>query len=257
MPPVIVENVVAVPPRDWGEIAADRVINSGPGDATSAGEAEREDAEVQAAKDARFISAFSPDDIPGAEQSAACMDVAALQSQLEQLQDATKRSVAAEVESAIEGGACLVDEAGRDRILEICRGIRQSATKLSHHERQNKLQRELQKAALGQHNWQSEANDAQVLSELVCPRDAKPLSLWDWQVWTQARPTLWRYGDAGNLDPKRTDAPLLAHEWITAMCIHENKRCALVDDAMPFRVCREDQELEVNRFAGDWRHFSG
>ena len=112
-------NVVAVPPRDWGEIAADRVINSGPGDATSAGEAEREDAEVQAAKDARLISAFSPDDIPGAEQSAACTDVAALQSKLEQLQDATKRSIVVEVESAIKGGACLVDEAGRDRILEI------------------------------------------------------------------------------------------------------------------------------------------
>ena len=173
------------------------------------------------------------------------------------MQDATKRSIAVEVESAIEGGACLVDEAGRDRILEICRGIRQSATKLSHHQRQKKLQRELQKAALGQQDWQSEANDAQVLSELVCPRDAKPLSLWDWQVWSQARPTLWRYGDAGNLDPKRTDAPLLTHEWITAMCIREEKKCALEDDAMPFQVCREDQELEVNRFAGDWRHISG
>ena len=253
--PVIVVNEVAMPPPDQdGEdaIAADRVVARRPGDATSAGEAEREDAEVRAVKDARFISAFSPDDIPGAEQSSACMDVAALQSQLEQLQDATKRSIAAEVESAIEGGACLVDEAGRDRILEICRGIRQSATKLSHHQRQKKLQRELQKAALGQQDWQSEANDAQVLSELVCPRDAKPLSLWDWQVWSQARPTLWRYGDAGNLDPKRTDAPLLAHEWITAMCIREEMEYALEDDAVTFWVCREDQELEVNRFGGGW-----
>jgi hypothetical protein len=27
----------------------------------------------------------------------------------------------------------------------------------------------------------------------------------------------WRYADAGNLDPKRADAPLLTHEWITTM----------------------------------------
>ena len=67
--PVIVVNEVAMPPPDQdGEdaIAADRVVARRPGDATSAGEAEREDAEVRAVKDARFISAFSPDDIPGA-----------------------------------------------------------------------------------------------------------------------------------------------------------------------------------------------
>ena len=57
-----------------------------------------------------------------------------------------------------------------------------------------------------------------MLAELVVPTDRTPLSLWDWRVWSQARPTLWCYGDAGNLDPKRVDAPLLTHEWITAMC---------------------------------------
>ena len=46
--------------------------------------------------------------------------------------------------------------------------------------------------------------------------------------------------------------PLLAHEWNTATCIREEMEYALEDDAVPFRVCREDQELEVNRFAGDW-----
>ena len=46
--------------------------------------------------------------------------------------------------------------------------------------------------------------------------------------------------------------PLLSHEWITATCIREEMEYALEDDAVTFWVCREDQELEVNRFAGDW-----
>ena len=46
--------------------------------------------------------------------------------------------------------------------------------------------------------------------------------------------------------------PLLSHEWITATCIREEMEYALEDDAVTFWVCREDQELEVNRFGGDW-----
>ena len=46
--------------------------------------------------------------------------------------------------------------------------------------------------------------------------------------------------------------PLLSHAWITATCIREEMEYALEDDAVTFWVCREDQELEVNRFAGDW-----
>ena len=134
-----------------------------------------------------------------------------MQHQLEEIQGATKRSIAAEVESAIEGGARLVDEAGRERLMEMCKDLRKHAQRLSQPERLAKLQAELQKAALGH----------EAMSELICPRGDKPLSLWDWSAWAQARPTLWRYGDAGNLDPRRTSAPLLTREWITAMCIRE------------------------------------
>ena len=171
---------------------------------------------------ARFISAFCPDDIPGAGQSSACLEVAALQNQLDDIASATKRSIAAEVESAIEGGACLVDEAGRERILEHCRALRKSAAKLSLPERQHKIQAELQRSAVGDCKrvdplQPSSQGGSGMLAELVVPTDRTPLSLWDWRVWSQARPTLWCYGDAGNLDPKRVDAPLLTHEWITAM----------------------------------------
>ena len=78
-------------------------------------------------------------------------------------------------------------------------------------------------ASKGLDPLQQDGAEAQpkVLAELACPTDRTPLSLWDWRIWTQARPTLWAYGDAGNLDPRREDAPLLTHEWITAMCIRE------------------------------------
>jgi hypothetical protein len=130
VPQMIVDSVVAVPhdPEAGGDDdPAGRVVASGPGEATAAGAAERADADVEAAKTQRFISAFCPEENPGADQSSACLEVAALQNQLEEVENATKRSIAAEVESAIEGGACLVDEAGRDRILQhfgICATVR-------------------------------------------------------------------------------------------------------------------------------------
>ena len=239
VPPLIVDRVIAVEPDaaddDNRRDPAGRVLFSGPGDATAAGEAERADADVEAAKQAQFISAFSPDDIPGMSQSAACMEVAALENQLNEVENATKRSIAAEAESLIEGGAGLVDEAGQARILEICQKVRKSAEKLALPDRLYKIQDELRKASMGLKNWQmddaskgldplqQDGAEAQpkVLAELACPTDRTPLSLWDWRIWTQARPTLWAYGDAGNLDPRREDAPLLTHEWITAMCIRE------------------------------------
>ena len=119
MPSIVLDTVLAVPVDD-----SDPLVASGPGDATAAGELERADADVEAAKQSRFISAFHPDDIPGASESTASLEVAALMQQLEDLDAAAQRSVAAEVESAVEGGACLTDEAGRARVLELCKAIR-------------------------------------------------------------------------------------------------------------------------------------
>lgn len=247
MPQIIIDNVVAVPLED----APGKVVASGPGDATAAGEIENADVDVETAKQARYISAFSPDDIPGAQESSACLEVTALMQQLEELDNAAQRSVTAEVESAIESGACLVDDAGRERILDICKEIRSHAAKLSQPERMHKLQTELQKTSMGTQDWQTSEKDSQTLPNLKVPRSTTPLSLWDWRVWSQARPSLWRYGDAGNLDPRRT-VPLLTHEWIACLCLREEMEYDLDTDNVPYRVREDEAEPEVNRFAGDW-----
>ena len=218
VPSAILDSVVAVP---VGEDGPGRVVASGPGDATAGVAQEKEDAEVEAAKQAQILNAFSEDDIPGSSESAASLEVAALMQQLEELDHAAQRSVAAEAESAVESGACLIDDAGRERILDICKQISDGAAGLSRTDRLHKLQAELQSAALGRHACQaSEASDC-AMPQMQVPRGSTPLSLWDWKVWSQARPTLWRFGDAGNLDPRRA-APLLTHEWITCLCCRED-----------------------------------
>jgi len=174
-----------------------------------------------------------------------------LMHQLEELDNAAQRSVAAEVESALEGGARLVDDAGRERMLDLCIEIRKRAEKLSKGETLAKLQAELQKAAVGTQEWQDPQSVSTTIATFEVPRGSAPLSLWDWRVWSQARPTLWRYGDAGNLDPRRS-VPLLTHEWITCMCLREEMEYAVEGDETEFRVRSSEGEPEVNRFAADW-----
>ena len=121
----------------------------------------------------------------------------------------------------------------------------------------------LQKSALGIAAWQEEQAPSEssttcpdkTMPHLQVPRSNAPLSMWCWRVWAQARPTLWRYGDAGNLDPRRNEAPyevLLTHEWISCMCLREEMEYDLEADEVPFRVRCKDGEPEVNRFASDW-----
>ena len=185
VPPIIVDSVVAVPTE---EEDPGRVVASGPGDATAAGALEQQDADVEAAKQARYVNAFSAEDIPGAGDTAASMEVAALMQQLEELDNAAQRSVAEEVESAMEGGACLVDNAGRERILQICGQIRDGAARISRTDRLHKLQAELQSAAMGKQAWQAPDPEPGTMPKLDVPRGATPLSLWDWKVWSQAGP---------------------------------------------------------------------
>ena len=72
---------------------------------------------------------------------------------------------------------------------------------------------ELQKTATGQQEWQAPSNDGATaassgqLAHLLQPRSSTPLSYWDWRIWTMARPTLWRFGDAANLYTDR-EVPL-------------------------------------------------
>ena len=155
VPPIVVDAVVAVPL----EGSPGTVVAEGLGDATAAGESDRMDSDIAAAREARYIAAFEPEvqDLNGGNRGS--MQVAALMQQLEELDQAAQRSVAAEVESAIESqlgeGACLVDEAGRARILEICEKVRKSCIRLDDAAKQGRLQLELQKTAMGEQEWQA------------------------------------------------------------------------------------------------------
>jgi len=77
------------------------------------------------------------------------MEVTALLQQLEELETSAARSLAAEVESAVEGGACLVDDVGRARILAICEQVRSSCQRLSSTDAKakSKLSYKLQRSA--------------------------------------------------------------------------------------------------------------
>ena len=211
VPSVITDAVVAVPLQE----SPGQVVAEGPGDATALGEAERMDADVGAARDARYIAAFEPEvqDLNGGGSGA--MEVAALLQQLADLDRTAQRSVAAEIESALESrlgdGACLVDDAGRNRILEICDKVRKTCARIGNGERKLRLQLELQKTATGQQEWQtspkegasstpaqslektqapSSGSGSGTLAHLRQPRSSTPLSYWDWRIWTNARPTL-------------------------------------------------------------------
>ena len=196
VPDIILDAVVAVSlEEDPGQVVA-----SGPADATVEGEIDRMDADVEAAKSARYIAAFDPFPSDLNNTHTGSMEVTALMQQLEDLDQTAQRSVAAEVESALENrigeGACLVDESGRRRILDICGKIRTSCARLDDAEKKCKLQLELQKTATGNQDWQhsesagASSSSSNTIPHLQAPRASTPLSLWDWKIWTMARLTI-------------------------------------------------------------------
>ena len=265
VPEVVLDTVVAVvTDEDSGAPRA-----AGPGDATAAGSEEADDVEFEAARQQRYISAFCPEDIPVDAEASTVMEVSALQRQLEELDQAAQRSVAAEVESAIEGGACLVDEAGRQRVLELCQELRQRAQKLSRPEHLQRLQSSFATAVHGscptgvsdptacpegankEFSKEGAPIDTSRIPKLQVPRSSKPLSLFDWRIWTQARPTLWCFGDAANLYPDR-QAPLLTDEWIRSLLCREEMEYSVDGDEELYKVRDAGVGWEINRFAADW-----
>jgi len=259
VPQPILDAVICVPTEgDPG-----KVVTEGPADATINGQQEREDADVQAAKQARYISAFEPKvtDL-NADAEQATGEVVSLLDQLEALDRMTQRSVALETLSAVEGGASLIDDEGRARLLEISRDVWAKCKKLSSSDAQAKLERENQKAVLGVATWQQSlaatTQDAGGggptdvgIPLMEVPRGPRPLSLWDWKVWTQARPTLWCYGDGGNLYPHRP-TPLLTAEWIDCMLRREELVYDVPGDPEPFVPAVASDGGEINRFSADW-----
>ena len=88
--------------------------------------------------------AFEPEvkDFNDQDKSGA-MEVTAVMQQLEELDHAAQRSVAVEVESALESGlgdeGGLVDEVGRARILDLCTQVHQSCKRLDNVAKQKKI----------------------------------------------------------------------------------------------------------------------
>jgi len=219
------------------------VLSSGPGDATAAGHADKMDEDVAHERQSRVVSAFHPDDIPGAKAHESCMQITGLQHQLEDLDAAAARSVAAEAESILESqldgnGSCLQDGAGRERILELCAQVRKTAQKATSEQSQHKMLAELQWLLQGVDSQTAppaapsaaQTSDAAAVStsttvpHLQVARGSKFFSLFNWEAMTQARPTLWQYGDGAFGDPQRAYAPyvpLLPVERITCLLMRE------------------------------------
>ena len=76
------------------------------------------------------------------------------------------------------------------------------------------------------------------------------MPLFDWRAWTQARPTLWCYGDASNLYPDRA-VPLTTREWICCLCRREEMEYD-VNPGEGYTVGTNHTDWEINRFADDW-----
>ena len=105
----------------------------------------------------------------------------------------------------------LVDDLGRQRILQLCDDAQETCRRLSAADDRRKLEMELRDAVMGTSRWllPSEGSAEELVPEdaesgrpakhLLVARGKKPLSLFDGKTWTMAKPKLWRYGDAGNL----------------------------------------------------------
>lgn len=295
VPPPVLDCVVAVP---VGEDGPGVVRQSGPAEATEVAQQARDSSESETC-----VLAMEPQvqDFNAHGREISMLVVSMLQ-KLEELQEAGARSVALEMETMVDEQRTLVDELGRQTILDLCRQIHDSCRQLSAAEKQSRLERELRDAVMGKSKWlhvpeadlvrtNAEQEDCQVASEadpgqpgggqendravpeadlqhrdakeehgqaahLLVARGKQPLSLWDWKIWTMAKPRLWRYGDAGNLFERDTN--LSTSEW--AACLLLREELAYVVDGEPNDEAEEAQEGRPvvgsqsvqNRFSGDW-----
>ncbi|CAE7805362.1 unnamed protein product, partial [Symbiodinium sp. CCMP2592] len=176
-----------------------------PADATVLQQEAREDQELQRAVEEQGVLAMEPEveDFNGGKNNVARL-VTTLLTKLEELQHAGNRAIALEMEGWVDWQETGLDHLGRARILKLCEEIHANCKTLSRSDMQRHLERELSHASQGRARWQlaeerreREAPDS--AAHLMVGRGKKPLSLWDWKIWTMAKPRLWRYGDAGNL----------------------------------------------------------
>ena len=285
---------MAVPVGDAGP---GTVRQTGPADATEAGEQARQETSISQDLSETCVLAMEPqvEDFNSHGREVSMMLVGMLQ-KLEELEHAGARSVGLEMESMVDEQRTLVDHLGRKNILELCRQIHESCRQLSAAEQQRRLEQELRDAVMGKSRWlrapeaervqrdaepgadplqrdgeadadparrdaEADADPVQrdaeedngQASRLLVARGKRPLSLWDWKIWTMAKPRLWRYGDAGNLFERDTN--LSTSEWAA---------CLLLREELDYAVDGEQGDSQEagrhgmgsgrvwNRFSGDW-----
>ena len=158
--------------------------------------------------------------------------VAMLLEKIEELEAAGARSVAVEVASQMSEDVTLVDHVGRKRILDLVDEIQATCRKVSAVDARKKLEKELSHAVMGKSSWMlPDAHDRQeedvtpaASKHLLVARGKKLLSLFDWKIWTMAKPRLWRFGDAANLFDR--EEPLSTSEWAASLLLREvSGRC--------------------------------
>ena len=216
VPPVVLDCVLTVP-----------VGRDGPGTMRQEGPAQATDGHVSCSQD-EVVFATEPEvkDFNDDETDVSSR-VAIMLQKLEELEAAGARSVAVEMASLMEDDAVLLDHLGRRRIQKLCDEIQETCRKLSTQDMRRKLEVELRDAVMGKSPWllpeenapeeQSQTYEAQ---HLMVARDKKPLSLFDWKIWSMAKPRLWRYGDASNLFDR--EEPLSTAEWTACMLRRED-----------------------------------
>ena len=160
-----------------------------------------------------------------------CSKIVSLLEKIDELEAAGARSVSVELATLMGEDTTLVDHLGRQRILQLCDEVQETCRKLSAADARRKLELELRDAVMGTSRWflpsetsgedpvQEDADTGHAAKHLLVARGKKPLSLFDWKIWSMAKPKLWRYGDAGNLFDR--EEPLSTREWAACLLLRE------------------------------------
>ena len=201
VPPVVLDCVVSVP-----------VGEEGPGIMRQEGPAQATDGHIKGNQE-ETVFAMEPEAKDyNEEQTEVGAKVAMLLEKLDELEAAGARSVSVEVATRMGEDTTLVDHVGRKRILDLVDDIQDTCRKLSTDEARTKLEKELSYAVMGKSSWLlPDAHDqqghdaaAEASKHLLVARGKKLLSLFDWKIWTMAKPRLWRFGDAAFIWSGRT-----------------------------------------------------
>ena len=216
VPPAVLDCVLTVP---VGRDGPGSMRQEGPAQATAGNVSCQQDEVVFATEPE--VKDFNDDETDVSSR------VAIMLQKLEELEAAGARSVAVEMASLMEDDAVLLDHLGRRRIQKLCDEIQETCRKLSTQDMRRKLEVELRDAVMGKSRWllpeentTAEGPETYEAQHLLVARDKKPLSFFDWKIWSMANPRLWRYGDAANLFDR--EEALSTAEWTACMLRRED-----------------------------------